>query len=141
MRVPCLGSECVELDSQTAWAGRADEGLLAEYTGTRCCGKRRWCRGSLACCASLAAVGGRVVRRVVLLTNISGEGREGSERNTSGAVLFVSYCVIRAVGELVPGSRVGTSSSRRAAQIKHSYPHLQVWASCGRCGGTCTIYH
>eukprot|EP00198_Chlamydomonas_reinhardtii_P010331 XP_001699668.1 porphobilinogen deaminase [Chlamydomonas reinhardtii] len=30
------------------------------------------------------------------------------------------------LGELVPGSRVGTSSSRRAAQIKHSFPHLQV---------------
>ncbi len=35
-------------------------------------------------------------------------------------------CVPPAAGELVPGSRVGTSSSRRAAQIKHSYPHLQV---------------
>ncbi|KAG2436185.1 hypothetical protein HXX76_006497 [Chlamydomonas incerta] len=30
------------------------------------------------------------------------------------------------LGELVPGSRVGTSSSRRAAQIRHSFPHLQV---------------
>ncbi|KAG2452868.1 hypothetical protein HYH02_002212 [Chlamydomonas schloesseri] len=30
------------------------------------------------------------------------------------------------LGELVPGSRVGTSSSRRAAQIKHAFPHLQV---------------
>ncbi|KXZ54260.1 hypothetical protein GPECTOR_5g35 [Gonium pectorale] len=32
----------------------------------------------------------------------------------------------RSLGELVPGSRVGTSSSRRAAQIRHAYPHLQV---------------
>ncbi|EFJ42389.1 hypothetical protein VOLCADRAFT_119454, partial [Volvox carteri f. nagariensis] len=28
--------------------------------------------------------------------------------------------------ELMPGSRVGTSSSRRAAQIRHGFPHLQV---------------
>ncbi|GLC46103.1 hypothetical protein PLESTB_001032500 [Pleodorina starrii] len=32
----------------------------------------------------------------------------------------------KSLGELVPGSRVGTSSSRRAAQIRHSFPHLQV---------------
>ncbi|GIL69594.1 hypothetical protein Vretifemale_477 [Volvox reticuliferus] len=29
-------------------------------------------------------------------------------------------------GELVPGSQVGTSSTRRAAQIRHAFPYLQV---------------
>ncbi|KAG2487675.1 hypothetical protein HYH03_013675 [Edaphochlamys debaryana] len=33
---------------------------------------------------------------------------------------------VRSLRDLVPGSRVGTSSSRRAAQIRHSFPHLQV---------------
>ncbi|GIL69591.1 hypothetical protein Vretimale_13632 [Volvox reticuliferus] len=32
----------------------------------------------------------------------------------------------KSLGELVPGSQVGTSSTRRAAQIRHAFPYLQV---------------
>ncbi|GIL68091.1 hypothetical protein Vafri_21398 [Volvox africanus] len=32
----------------------------------------------------------------------------------------------KSLGDLVPGSRVGTSSTRRAAQIRHAFPYLQV---------------
>lgn len=34
----------------------------------------------------------------------------------------------KGLGQLVPGSSVGTSSGRRRAQLLHAYPHLQVIA-------------